>query len=147
MKRIKAEHWVRGGAAAGVLTALALVLWPLPAPTQTTEIAAAPFSGAIHQTRWPAEAGRSSRFQMAGGDTAEDVPVVADTPALVGIVRSGNRSTVYLRSTITGEVSGIRIGSELDGWRLIGAGARQACLSRGSDRQCLDLFTAAAPSG
>lgn len=124
------------------IVALALVAWPLPQPASAPEKAADAYRGPEHQTLEVAARGSAAAFRLSTSNEPAAVSTASAAPVLVGLV--GGREA-YLKSTATGEITRVRAGGVLDGWRVAGVDVRSATVVLGSERRRLTLFERSDP--
>lgn len=139
MRRLGA-YWLHAVLGVCALATLALVLAPLPEAATAAAPRSARYVGADFEIR---TAARLSNFVLslsapAAATPTESVPV----PTLVGLA---GRSA-YFKSAASGEMERISIGEELDGWRLVGIGARAVTLRGSTGDRRLDLFAMPDPT-
>jgi hypothetical protein len=135
-------YWLPGLLGLCALLTLGLLVWPASAADPVARPAVARYSGPDIETR---RGGPVSGFalRLAGPPAAPPAATPPEAlPVLVGI--AGRR--VYLRSPGSDEVVGVSIGQSLDGWRLVGVGARAATLSGPDGDRRIAMFAAGAGS-
>lgn len=133
--------WIIGIAACG-LGAVALAAWPLPQGAEAPEKALDVYRGPEHQTLEVAARGGAPAFRLSTSEEPAAAATASAAPVLVGIV--GGREA-YLKSTATGEITRVRAGGFLDGWRVAGVDVRSATVVLGSERRRLTLFERSDP--
>jgi hypothetical protein len=122
------RHWLPGLLGLCALLTLGLLVWPAGASDRVGPPASERYAGPDIETRRGGPVrGFALRFGGPAAAPAAAPPPEA-LPVLVGI--AGRRA--YLRSPGSGEVEGVAIGQEIDGWRLVAVSARAATL-RGPD--------------
>lgn len=133
------RHWLPGLLGLCALLTLGLLAWPTGAARPASPPPAERYVGPDLVTR---RSGPVLGFalRLAGPDAApQATPPPEALPVLVGI--AGRRA--YLRSA-GGDVEGVSIGQEIDGWRLVTVSARAATLRGPEGDRRIEMFAVAA---
>lgn len=125
-----------------------VLFWPSeyierPRPPSRLTRFGAPPAVALQGTVFDAPLFNAERSAQPAGDQAEiqaaAAALVAPPPQLVGTIAGRAGDSVALIKDSGGEAHTLRIGEDVDGWRLVSIGNGTATLDRAGDRQTVAL--------
>ena len=131
-------RWALAAGLGCLLLAVSVQFWPdsevaapqVPPPERFTGPLLEPARPGVTPAPW---------LRMETVDAEVVTPEVA-APSLVGLALVGGRRVAYLRSTQSGLIERVGIGSELDGWRVVDITETSASLIRGETHIEASMF-------